>query len=143
MEKLEVGRFYAKTFNEETTYEFIVYDNQTMDCPTLNFTDLNWIDLKPRFVVSGPNVRYELNVYGKTRDLDSQKLIGNYVIDDELLRYLRNNGMARYSTDMAYLYNFGDKDGYDHRANYGVSRPFKRAIKKGPILVRQRSGNFN
>ena len=89
------------------------------------------------------NYRYELNVFGKTRDTDSNKLIGNYVIDDELLRYLKDNNMARYSTDMAHLYNFGDKNGYDHRENYGVRSPFKRAKKKGQILQKQRMGIFN
>jgi len=143
MEKLEIGRFYAITFDNQTTYEFIVYNDQTMDCPTLNVTNLNWINFKPRFEIAGEYYRYELNVYGKTRDLDPNKLIGNYAISDELLHYLKINGMAKYSTDMAYLYNFGDKDGYDHRENYGVRRPFKRAMKKGPILERQRMGIFN
>ena len=52
--------------------------------------------------------------------------------------------MIRYSNDMAYLYGFEDKQGFDSEPNYyGVGSPFKWAKKKGPILSRQRKGQFN
>ena len=52
--------------------------------------------------------------------------------------------MIRYSTDMAYLYGFEDKNGYDSEPGYyGVGSPYKWAKKKGPILVKQRKGQFN
>ena len=52
--------------------------------------------------------------------------------------------MIRYSNDMAYLYGFTDTKGYDSDPrHYGVGSPYKWAKKKGPILVKQRKGQFN
>ena len=34
MERQEIGRFYAKSF-DGIVIEFIVYDDNTMSCPTL------------------------------------------------------------------------------------------------------------
>ena len=52
--------------------------------------------------------------------------------------------MIIYSNDMAYLYGFNDKNGYDSDPNhYGVGSPYKWAKKKGPILVKQKKGQFN
>ena len=52
--------------------------------------------------------------------------------------------MIRYSNDMAYLYEFEDKSGYDSDPrHYGVGSSYKWAKKKGPILVKQRKGQFN
>ena len=51
MERQEIGRFYATTFNG-ITFEFIVFNNNTIDCPALNLRSFSRIDLKPRFVLS-------------------------------------------------------------------------------------------
>ena len=142
MERMEYGRFHAVSFNDND-FEFIVFDDKTMDCPTLGISRFDWMELKPRFVLSGNGINYTHNVNGKDVNTNSQELIGNYIIDDELFSYLKQNGMIRYSTDMAYLYGFSDKNGYDHRKNYGVKSPFKWAKKKGPILVKQKEGKFN
>ena len=48
--------------------------------------------------------------------------------------------MIRYSTDMAYLYGFKDKSGYDREFKEG--HPFKWTEKKGPILVKQKKGKY-
>ena len=72
------------------------------------------------------------------------QLIEDYDIEENLFAYLKANGMIRYSNDMAYLYGFEDKQGFDSEPNYyGVGSPFKWAKKKGPILSRQRKGQFN
>ena len=47
--------------------------------------------------------------------------------------------MIRYSTDMAYLYNFPDKNGYDIKDQ---RRAFKWA-KPAKVLELQRRGFFN
>lgn len=145
MEKQEIGRFHAMSFNR-IVFEFIVFDDNTMDCPTLNLSSFNRIELKPRFVLKGKDLYYTHNVKAKEKEKNAspQELIGNYDIDDELFDYLKQNRMIKYSTDMAYLYGFGDKNGYDSDPGcYGVGSPYKWARKKGAILVKQKKGQFN
>ncbi|MBE6161354.1 MAG: hypothetical protein E7158_03960 [Firmicutes bacterium] len=141
MEKREIGRFYAISFNN-VVYEFIVYDDNTINCPTLNINSIETIRLKPRFVLIGEKLHYELDVKPNNRFSDYSELIGNYVIDEELFFYLKVNRMIKYSTDMAYLYGFSDKSGFDDN-RYGVGSPYKWSKKKGPILEKQKHGHFN
>lgn len=143
MEKYEIGRFHATSFNG-IIFEFIVFNDNTIDCPTLGISSFNRIDLKPRFVLSGKNFYYTYDAKGTQKNTSRSELIGNYDIDKDLFDYLKQNGMIFYSTDMAYLYGFSDKNGYDSDPrHYGVSSPYKWAKKKGPILVKQRKGQFN
>ena len=101
------------------------------------------LELKPRFVMWKDNKYYIYNAPAAYSYVDSQ-LIGNYDIDSDLFEYLKQNGMIMYSNDMAYLYNFEDKNGYDSDPRHdGVGSPYKWAKKKGPILVKQRRGQFN
>lgn len=153
MKKQEIGKFYATSFNG-VVIEFIVYNDNTIDCPTLGLQDYTSIELKPRFELYGHKVNEEGNFYdfkSYTYDVKSKEkyknpleLIGNYDIEEELFDYLKQNGMIRYSNDMAYLYGFTDTKGYDSDPRYyGVGSPYKWAKKKGPILVKQRKGQFN
>ena len=48
--------------------------------------------------------------------------------------------MITYSTAMAYLYGFPDKDGFDWK-RHSQGEPFKRV--KGPVLEKQKNGCFN
>lgn len=137
MEKQVIGMFKAITFDDEV-YDFIVNDNQTIDCPKLNLEDMDRINLKPRFEMHRSDLWYISKASSKVSD----GLIREYDIDEELFAYLKENGMIRYSTDMAYLYGFSDKEGYDRR-NPCVPSPYKWAKKKGPILVKQKEGKFN
>lgn len=142
MEKRVIGRFYAKSF-DNNFIEFIVYDDNTMDCPTMNVYSFIKLIIKPRFVMYDGKNDYEYNVSSKRYGRNT-KLIQDYDIDEELFQYLKNNEMIRYSNDMAYLYGFNDKKGFDSEPRYyGVGSSFKRAKKKGPILVKQRNGQFN
>ena len=141
MERQEIGRFSATSFND-IVFEFIVYNDNTMDCPTLNISSFKCIELKPRFVLSGEDFYYTYDAKPNTKCDGKSELIGNYDIDEELFDYLKQNGMIRYSTDMAYFYGFSDTDGYDNN-QYGVGSPYKWARKKGPILQKQRKGQFN
>lgn len=142
MEQHEIGRFYATSFDEKN-FEFIVYDDYTIDCPTLGFKNFDYMELKPRFTLSGKDFYYKYDArpyhgFGVCR------LIKDYNINEELFQFMNKNGMIRYSTDMAYLYGFSDKNGYDSDPRYfGVGSPYKWAKKKGPILVKQKSGHFN
>ena len=43
MEKQEIGKFYATSFND-IVIEFIVFDDNTIDCPTLGLQDYNSIE---------------------------------------------------------------------------------------------------
>lgn len=141
MDKQVIGNFSATSF-DGVTIEFIVFDDNTMDCPTLNIESFKRINLKPRFDLIGENVHYTYNV--PASHFEESRLIENYDIDEDLFAYLKENGMIRYSTDMAYLYGFEDKCGYDSDPrHYGVGSPYKWAKKKGPILVKQRKGQFN
>ena len=139
MNKNEIGKFYAITFNNKV-FSFIVYDDNTMDCPELNMTRIKKMTIKPRFElrVEGYYYIYDAPV----NYVVNQDLIGYYKIDNELFNYLKENYMIRYSVDMAYLYNFEDKDGFDKGQSYSTS-PYKHARFKGPILAKQREGIFN
>ena len=55
MEKQEIGKFYVTSFND-IVFEFIVFDDNTIDCPTLGLQDYNYIELKPRFELHGHKV---------------------------------------------------------------------------------------
>lgn len=128
-----------------------MYNDNTIDCPTLGLQDYTSIELKPRFVLHGHKVDKEGNFYNfksYTYDVKSKEkyknpleLIGNYDIDEELFDYLKQNEMIRYSNDMPYFYGFSDKNGYDSDPrHYGVGSPYKWARKKGSILIKQRKG---
>ena len=54
--------------------------------------------------------------------------------------YLKEHNMITYSTAMAYLYGFPDKDGFDWK-RHSQGEPFKRV--KGPVLEKQKNGCFN
>ncbi len=143
MDKNKIGIFFGITFNNKVI-EFVVFDNNTMDCPTLGLKDCTRMWIKPRFVLYNDKFRYEYSSESDTKYQSSPALVANYYINDELFDYLKENGMISYSNDMAYLYNFKDKKGYDSREGYyGVGSPYKRAKKRGPILVKQRRGEFN
>ena len=124
MEKYEIGRFHATSFND-IVFEFIVFNN-TIDCPALGISSFNRIDLKPRFVLSGKDFYYTYDAKGTQKYTSCPELIGSYDIDEDLFDYLKQNGMICYSTDMAYLYGFSDKNGYDSDPRYyGVGSPYK------------------
>ena len=141
MQKQIIGKFYAASFDGKV-FEFIVYNDNTMDCPTLNINSFVRIILKPRFILCGTDFYYELKTSSVIGDYNSPGLIETYDIDDNLFQYLKQRGMIKYSTDMAYLYDFSDKKGYDY-SEFGVRSPYKWAKKKGPILTKQRQGRFN
>lgn len=50
MEKHEIGKFYATSF-DDNVIEFIVFNNNTMDCQILGVYSFDRIELKPRFVI--------------------------------------------------------------------------------------------
>ena len=144
MKKEIIGIFYAIAFNNDY-FEFIVYNDNTMSCPTLGIKSFKSIELKPRFVlrgIDGENNNYTYDAKSNEPDSSHPELIGNYTISEKLFTILKDNKMIRYSTDMAYLYDFTDKDGYDNN-KYGVGSPYKWSKKKGPILVKQKKGQFN
>ena len=138
----EVGRFQAISFDGRS-YEFIVYDNNTINCISLalKIYNIKKVILKPRFGYCSSTSYHEIKIDSKNRDGVSQ-LICNYIIYLKLFNYLKKHNMISYSTDMAYLYNFPDKSGYDSDWHC-KGTPFKRARKKGPILVKQKIGMFN
>ena len=141
MEKQEVGRFYATSF-DEMVFEFIVYNDGTMDCPLLDIYSFKKIELKPRFIIYADKCCYKYNVPASNYNGNS-RLIKSYDIDEELFWYLKQRRMIRYSSEMAFLYGFSDTNGFDKNMYNHVGSPFKWAKKKGPILVKQKKGQFN
>lgn len=135
MEKQMIGKFFAESFNGKV-YEFIIYNDNTMSCPEMTDNRIYRILLKPRFELLCEN-----NVWKSLPDTKNSKdMIKNYYIHDEIFAYLKEKDMIRYSTDMAYLYDFCDKDGYDKK--YREPHPYKWAEKKGKVLVKQKQGEF-
>ena len=141
MERHEIGKFYAKTFND-IVIEFIVFNDKTIDCPMLGIKSICTIELKPRFTLRGKGFYYTYDAKPNRKFDNYSELICDYEIFDDLFAYLKQNNMIIYSTDMAYFYGFKDKDGYDNN-QYGVGSPYKWAKKKGPILEKQKKGQFN
>lgn len=140
MEREEIGMFTATSFDDKL-FEFYVYDDNSMACPTLGIDSFKRIELKPRFVLRGEDFEYTYKAK-PNRNYDTSELIANYSIEPELFNYMKKNYMIRYSTDMAYFYGFRDTNGWD-KGQYSVGSPYKWAKKKGPILVKQRKGQFN
>lgn len=146
MERNEIGKFYAVSFNEDIDLEFIVYDDKTFDCPILEQYGYNHIALNPRFRLfdyrtdkEGHTLAVRRYVYAakpKVKGESPLDLIGRYDIDNSLFDFLDKNKMISYSNEMANLYGFKIKDQKGHA-------PYKRARKKGPILVKQRQGQLN
>lgn len=135
MEKAELGRFYAIAW-DEASYEFIVNNDNTIDVPELGIKEINKVVISPRFKL----VKFA-PIPNTIQPLKGKKdLIKNFEINEDLFKYLKENYMIRYSTEMAYLYGFKDKKGFDARYK---GHPFKWAEKKGPILVKQRNGEFH
>lgn len=135
MERKEIGRFHATTFDGQV-YEFIVYNDKKMDCPKILAEGINRLLIKPRF-----------KIYARDKDFIEPTPVGridglikDFDIENELFKYLKEENMISYSTDMAYLYNFKDKDGYD---KIHKGRAFKRVMKKGPILTDWKKGEYN
>lgn len=137
MERQEIGRFYAVRFDGQV-YEFVVYNDYTMDCPILGGKFIYRIAIKPRFELFS---RIGSCINPAKTGGHTEGLIKDYIIDDELFDYLKSRNMIMYSIDMAYLYGFKNKEGYDKE--FKEKHPFKRAEKKGPILVKQKRGQYN
>ena len=146
MERVEVGRFSAISFDGRT-YDFIVYDNDTIDCPVLGLIGYNRIHLKPRFRMYKNNNFYTLDVECNPKFQSSKGLICNYQIDERLFAFLKRKKLIIYSTEMAHLYGFEDKDGFDqdYDSRYRIGNPFKRVRKKDPdyVLFNQKHSRFN
>ena len=135
MERKRIGKFYATAF-DETIYTFIVYDDG-IACPNLGVDKIKRIVLKPRFELIG----YDRNFYTMPVKAGYTKgLIKTYDIDELLFKYLKLKGMLFYSTDMAHLYGFENKEGFDAEFN---KTPFKRVKNKEKILIKQKQGIFN
>lgn len=133
----EVGTFVATTFSDKDII-FKVYDNGFIECPTLDIKKIRKIDLKPRFELHSEVMDYTYDA-PKNYKGDTSGLIKEFDINEDLMLYMQSKGMVRYSQDMAVFYGFDALKAYDRNGGY----PFKRAIKKGPILKYEKEGIFN
>ena len=128
-------KFYAKRFDGKVL-EFLVYSDHTMACPYIGAIDIYRMVLKPRFrLFSNNHCRFNYVKKGTINEL-----IKEYNIEEHVFYWLRENNMILFSTDMAFLYDLPDKDGYDVIYN---KRPYKWAEKRGPILAKQKNGMYN
>lgn len=140
MNKELVGTFDLMAFNTRV-YRFEVYSDNTMSCKDLELENITKLYLKPRFELSINNRFFKLPY-----NLREDELICDMVYDDDLFQYLCNNRLISFSTDMAYLYDLPVKEGYDIKFIKGQKNsgtPYKWASKKGPVLQRQKQGQFN
>jgi len=133
-----VGSFNLKTFGGKV-YKFCVLDNGLMYCKDITMYPLYRIVLKPLFDL------YGLNEYGNKESIFiPRSKVNDYIesvdIDENLLNYMRLNNMIMYSTDMAYLYNLPNKDGYDRLYQ---KRAFKHVKDKSKVLMKQKRGYYN
>ena len=133
-----VGSFYLKTFGERL-YKFDVFDNGLMYCKDITEYPLRKIFLKPLFEL------YRLDENGNKEIISIPKrgcydYIERVSINEELLVYMKKNNMIMYSTDVAYLYDLPNKDGYDI---FYQKRAFKHVKDKSKILIKQKNGYYN
>ncbi len=135
MERKIVGRFYGIRF-DELIYGFIVYADGKIVCPNVSKDEYDRIYLKPRFELIGKKSFMHSNADHNKID----GLVREYVIEPELFEYMIENDIIRYSVDMAQYYGFDSKYAFDKEYN---PRPFKRAGKKGKVLIKQKQGLFN
>lgn len=139
MRSKEIGRFYATTYGN-VEYEFIVFDDATIECPQLYMICIEKAVLKPRLeLIARFGNKFDIRNLGYENI--KEELVKEFKIDDNLFDFLKENELITYSTDMAYLYNFKDKEGFDIKRKGG--RPFKWAEKKGPVLTKQKQGQYN
>ncbi len=135
-----IGTFSASTFSGKQI-DFTVFNDNTIDCPTFGLNKYHKIIIKPRFEMAKiGNYIYTYDVKPIDKNYGINDLIAQYNIEKDVFNYMKSNEMIRYSTDMAYLYGFSDKNGYDIETK---SEAFKRARKKGPILQKQKEGIFH
>ena len=118
----EVGRFYGFTWDGQV-YTFIVYDNKKISLPMYNLNNIYKINLKPKFELFCDEGLY----LSPAEDGVIDGLIKYYDIEPKLFNYLKKNKMIKYSTEMAYLYNFPDKKGCDYVTYH--KRPVKHSKK--------------
>ena len=141
MEKIEIGKFNAVSFDEKVDLEFIVYNDGTFDCPALEQYGYNHIALSPKFILleykkdeNDKPVVFRRNVYdvkSKAKGENSLELIGRYDIDNNLFAYLKKHEMISYSDEDADLYGFTRNEQKNNKS-------FKKSKKRGQVLVKQR-----
>lgn len=133
-----IGRFSATSF-EDKDIHFLVYSDNTIGCQELGKKNIERMVIKPRFeLISDGNIY----TYGSPYEGKSEPyfgLIKEYNIEEDLFDYLKSHGMIMYSTEMAYLYDFKDKKGYDAKEK---NRAFKWT-DKAKIMKKQKEGRFN
>lgn len=130
-----IGRFFADRI-DGIRMEFYVYANGIIVCSMYPDILMKRIYLKPRIEYYGIDNKY--HVLDKTKGNDC--LICNYLIDPELFMYMKDNNMIMYSVEMAYLYDFVNKDGFDL---FHKTTAFKRVKDKSKILEKQKKGIYN
>lgn len=137
MENVVIGSFCLKTFGGKT-YKFYVLDNGLMYSKDITMYPLYRIILKPLFELFG------LDEHGNRHSIFIPRKRFDYIesikIDNDLLDYMKDNKMIMYSTDMGYLYNLPDKDGYDRIYQ---RRAFKHKKDKTKVLIKQKRGYYN
>lgn len=139
MEKIEIGKFNAVSFDENVDLEFIVYNDGTFDCPALEQYGYNHIALSPKFILleykkdkSDYPVTIRKYVYDVVaKGQNSLKLIGRYDIDDNLFCYLDEHKMVSYSDEEANLYGFTRNEQKNNKSS-------RRSKKRGQVFVKQR-----
>ena len=136
MERFKIGEFYAIAF-DGTVYTFTVYEDG-LACHQLGAEQIRVLFLNPRMNFYDVIKDDFINIPEKAGYMEG--LIKTYDIEPKLLWYLKSQNLIRYSTDMAYLYDFDDKEGYDRVFQRA---PFKRVKNKQKILEKQKQGIFN
>ena len=142
MENLKniVGKFYAISFEQELI-EFIVYDDNSIDCPSKNVFGAYYMHLKPRFVLYYPGGLYFHGEICENGFYSKNDSIKTYKIDSRVLDYMKDKEMICYSQDMAVWYGLPEDTSFDRELSK-KRFSYKRAIKMGPVLAKQRRGQF-
>lgn len=136
--RVAIGRFNATSYNDQDI-NFIVYNDNTIDCPVLDMKGIRRMVLKPRFELISEDFHYTYRTPNDGKYTTSPDLIKEYNIEEDLFDYLKSHEIIRYSTEMAYLYDFKDKEGYDAKEK---TRAYKWK-KSAKSLELRREGKFD
>ena len=134
-----IGRFEAVTFDGDV-FKFKLNEDNTLSCDSFDLVrPIKKILLKPNMELRFENGQY-LTSDSYARATKSKRfLIKEYRISENLLDYMVDEKIAKYSTDCAGLYDFKVEKAYDQKYQ---TRAFKHIKDKSKQMLKAKQGVF-
>lgn len=143
-------KYFSAVAVDGSTYNFGITPKGEISCAEFGLNiPASIIELKPNFVLrnSDGSTLYSLDDYLRnmnTKKSEGLSLINEWIIPDDVFKYLVDNKKLMYSTNMAILYGFDKTYAFDSRHNKRAFKHTKNNEKKrAKILSPMKLGNFN